>query len=179
MVWKSASKCGSCRKYMQMPIMSVSVLPIEKSHLRSLFFNRIRKCGHCFCVPCLRRYFSTALEKQLESVPLLFFFKSDLYDTYKTPQCQEHLDRILDGLRSAGVPPHTIFRYDCPQCHIFVKNAPLSLEVAQKILSGTEKCLAATPDHNAGEAPVLEELDAHGMDGFNSLFFPPSSTRKI
>lgn len=139
--------------------MSVFVPPISRKAVScSVFLYRIRECGHYFCGPCLRLHFSVALEKQLESIPLLFFFKSDLYDTYKVPKCKEHLDRILDGLRSSEVPPHTIFQYHCPQCHIFVRKVPVHLEIAHKILSGTTESLVGT------------ELAEHGVELFDGLF---------
>lgn len=131
---------------------------------------RLRTCGHHFCGPCLRAFFSTALEAKLRSIRLLFSASTHDYDAYTAPTSEEHLQNTVLGLQIFGRDPHTIFCYMCPICKASVQSPPLDPITLKDVLCDIRNALDKRTDLLPGPGDLVDESLVRGKGYFVGLF---------
>lgn len=91
------------------------------------------------------------------------------------PKNTAQLDRIVKSLQRIGTDPKTVFYYDCPDCRIIIKRAPVDAKRARTMLS---EVATALKDRSAFSGSDTLVYNDNGLDTdtrlFDGLFLPRS-----
>jgi hypothetical protein len=115
-------------------------------------------CGHCYCGPCLRIMFNTAISDESCYPPRC---------CANTPIPIEHAKRFLtpdieDAFEEKGVEFATVNRTYCsyPKCSTFIPPAQYDDDIAMCFWCGSETCVICKAPAHVGDCPADLELAA-------------------
>ncbi|KAF6748652.1 hypothetical protein DFP72DRAFT_853294 [Ephemerocybe angulata] len=128
------------------------------------------KCGHTFCVDCLRKHCERQLRLALKTVKLKPHVGHHQDECQAIPTTDFQQKRLLECLASHTshrFKPTKCFVYDCPMCRAEIKEAPVDNIRLRQLLSKLQGPLSERCDLTVAES------DLPFQRPFEGLFLPP------